>query len=250
MDLSSLLHRRAGRKLGHTIEHHQGLESTNSRAAELLREGAAKDGLVILADRQTAGRGTGGRSWISDNDDGLWFSVVRTRLPACRPLPFLPALALVTWAREQGLEAHLKWPNDLLIDGRKAAGVLLESQGGGYVIGIGLNLNHEAFPEEVADTATSALMADGRRRDRLGVLDDLLDHMEQIEAEHDDLVPAFRDHCRMIGRRVRFRGRDDSGGQVLIRGLDDDGHLVVEDEQGAVDTWVSGSALRFIIEDC
>ncbi len=137
------------------------LGSTNTEAANQARLGAA-EGLCVIARRQTAGRGRRGRSWTSEQDAGLYFSIVlRPKIdPAYLPLITLMAGVVVHDAlNNRGLLPDIKWPNDILVSEKKIAGILAETvetdSGLAVVVGIGINLKANAYPQEVAENATS-----------------------------------------------------------------------------------------------
>jgi BirA family biotin operon repressor/biotin-[acetyl-CoA-carboxylase] ligase len=159
--------------LGRTLECHASIDSTNDRARALLEElGPAAHGAVVFADEQSGGRGRLGRSWHSPGGSGiavslaLWPDLPPEEL-SCVPLA--GSLAVAEAIRSaSGAEASLKWPNDVLLGGRKVAGILVESrfQGdrlAGLVMGIGVNLSQRAtdFPDELRPSATSLFLATG-----------------------------------------------------------------------------------------
>jgi BirA family biotin operon repressor/biotin-[acetyl-CoA-carboxylase] ligase len=137
------------------------LDSTNTEALKQARLGA-EEGLCIVARQQTAGRGRHGRTWVSEADAGLYFSIVlRPKIET----QFLPLITLMTGVAvhdtlgELGIDADIKWVNDLHVDGRKISGILAETtdtpKGLAVVVGIGINIKSSNFPPEIADTATS-----------------------------------------------------------------------------------------------
>ena len=161
--------------LGRILECHEALASTNDRARELLDElGPEANGTVVFAGEQTGGRGRLGRSWQSRRGLGLACSVALwiERSPGgLPPLQLAGSLAALLALRETaGVHGKLKWPNDVLLDGKKVCGVLVESRflgeaPAGLVVGIGVNLLHEVedFPLELRTTATSVFLASRRR---------------------------------------------------------------------------------------
>jgi BirA family biotin operon repressor/biotin-[acetyl-CoA-carboxylase] ligase len=161
--------------LGHILECHDVLTSTNERARRLLDElGPEAHGAVVFADEQTGGRGRQGRSWHSPPGLGLACSVAlwaKNCPGGLQPIQLSGSLATLTaLQRTAGLEGRLKWPNDVLLDGKKVCGVLVESRFLGHspeglVVGIGVNLSHRAedFPPDLRATATSLLLASGRK---------------------------------------------------------------------------------------
>lgn len=154
----------ATRELGRTLHHYETVESTNSKAFELAHEGGFH-GEVIVTEHQTAGKGRRGRAWSSPAGKSLAMSVIlRPEIaPARAPeLTLVAAVALAQTLRDSGVEAKIKWPNDVQIGGRKVAGILTELSADVervhfVVLGIGVNLNAETgdFPPEVAELATS-----------------------------------------------------------------------------------------------
>lgn len=223
------------------------VDSTQSEAFRLAEAGAA-DGTVVVADTQLSGRGRRGRGWHDVPGESVLVSLlVRSRLAAAA-LPQFSFVAAVAVA--EALEAttrltpRLKWPNDVLARGRKVAGILLESRSGGgeapaVVIGIGVNLAQRAFPEELADRATSVLLETGRAPERDAVLEALLESFERWRArlERDGFAAvrdAWRARAETLGRRVRVEGV--TGTAVDIG---EDGALLV-DEGGRVRRVISG----------
>jgi BirA family biotin operon repressor/biotin-[acetyl-CoA-carboxylase] ligase len=217
--------------------------STNADVAEAARAGAA-EGLVVVAERQTAGRGRQGRSWESPARAGLMFSVLLrpspdTPISRYGWLPLLAGVALVEAVRRLGgVDAALKWPNDLLIDGRKCAGILAEAvPDAGVVVGIGLNVTLREHELPVPE-ATSLALAGSACTDRdpllRAVLRELADWYARWRDAHGDpeasgLRQAYRLHCATLGQRVDVTL---PGGTVLsgeASDVDGDGRLVLAD---------------------
>ena len=169
--------------------------STNTELMALARQGAA-EGTVVLAGQQTAGRGRMGRSFQSPAGLGLWMSVLLR--PTCPPERLPPVTALTAAAcagaiREvRGAEVGVKWPNDLVLDGRKLCGILTELESGGeglaLVIGIGLNVSQrrEDFPPELRETAGSLAMLTGREVPREALAGAILAECRRRGALRDD----------------------------------------------------------------
>jgi len=159
----------------------ESLPSTNTELARLASEGAA-EGVAILAEEQTAGRGRLQRAWSSPRGAGLYFSVLLR--PAIAPsdwplITFVAALAVADALREAaGVQTDIKWPNDLLSGERKICGILAEAietpAGRAVVVGIGINLTQNAFPEELAGVATSVSEVTGQQPERETILAALL----------------------------------------------------------------------------
>ena len=146
-----------------TIDHYLSIDSTMTAAA------GRPIGYVVLAEEQTAGQGRHGHSWHSAAGDGIYCSLV---LPQTPLLTLALGLATHTAIFEaSGMVCDLRWPNDLLLGGRKVAGILVQAAGKNAIAGIGINVNHTAFPDEVASLATSIRRAAGRPIYREDILD-------------------------------------------------------------------------------
>lgn len=150
------------------IQHLDTTDSTNSEAMKHARSGAA-EGFCVLARHQTAGRGRQGRTWVSDLDSGLYFSIVLRPKMDTRFLPLITLMAGVAVYETLvglGLKPDIKWVNDLLVNEKKIAGILAEAvetpAGLAVILGIGINLTSKNFPTDIADTATSIEEVTGR----------------------------------------------------------------------------------------
>jgi BirA family transcriptional regulator, biotin operon repressor / biotin---[acetyl-CoA-carboxylase] ligase len=205
-------------RLGTPRVHHRRTDSTNARARELAAAGAPH-GTLVTASEQTAGRGRQGRTWSAPPGRALLMSIVLREWP--RLLPLAAALAVAEVAGEGTM---IKWPNDVLLDGRKVAGILVEgrSQEGWMVLGIGLNvaLRPDDFPPELRETAATL------GRDPAEVepaLDELLGALDGwLSVPHDDVVTAFRARDALAGREVAW-----ADGSGVAEGIDGEGRLLV-----------------------
>lgn len=226
-------------------------ESTNDEAARLARAGA-RHGTVVIAAAQRAGRGRDGRSWASPPGLGLYLSaVVRPPLPLALvpPMTLAIGVGVCEAAREAGADARLKWPNDVLVGGRKLAGVLVESQSQGgrleaVVVGIGVNLGG-ALPAELAARAITLADAAGRELDRARFLGALLGRVERwidryVASGLPTVIAAWTE--RMAPGLVA-RGAAELEGAPLegeVAGLDADGALLLRDAAGRLHRIRSG----------
>jgi BirA family biotin operon repressor/biotin-[acetyl-CoA-carboxylase] ligase len=188
--MASLLSKLRTTILGRSIRLYDQVESTQNVAHELVKEGAP-EGTLVLAEEQLAGRGRMGRKWHSPKGKGIWMSLV---LKPHIPLQFTPQLTLLVAValcrsirQKTSLEVGIKWPNDLLVQGRKISGILLESSADDerlhYVIagiGISVNLTAQDFPEELRSKATSLLIETGREIDRTELICDFLEQLEAL----------------------------------------------------------------------
>lgn len=227
--------------------------STNDSAMQRGRQGAA-GGLVIFAERQTAGRGRFGRAWASASHRGLWFSLL------LRPtLPYSAWPRLTTWAAVSlaatiesslGLPAAIKWPNDIYLTGRKIAGILAESgvdvNGQPFaVVGIGVNVNQTAgdFPPELATKAASLGMVTGRFIDRptlaAHILRELDARLPQLASDFPDMIAEASRRSLLLGRWVQVQS-----GHSIIEGraeeLDPEGQLLLRAADGSLNRLSAG----------
>jgi BirA family transcriptional regulator, biotin operon repressor / biotin---[acetyl-CoA-carboxylase] ligase len=225
------------------------LDSTNRWALDRAREGAA-EGLVVVADHQTAGRGRLDRTWEARPGSSLLVSVVLHASATGTPgevhrAVSAVAVALTRAVREvAGVDAGIKWPNDVVVADRKLAGILAEREGEALVVGLGVNVNWEAFPPELADTATACNLEAGCEIDRDALLDGFL---RELGTALDDPIAterAHRDLLVTLGRRVRVsltRG-DALEGQAV--GLGVLGELEVRTDDGKVHAVTTGDVVH------
>lgn len=214
--------------LGHKHEHHDTLGSTNDRAAQWAREGAPH-GALVTADAQSEGRGRRGRAWHSARGLNVYASLVlRPRSgTALGALGLAVGVGLAEGLA--GVDVRLKWPNDLLVGGRKLGGILCESRWVGQqaevVVGFGINVQQQSFPHELRPIATS--LADlGVARDRAEVLAMLLGSLEPVL---DAFGSAGFESCRaryealssVVGRAVEVEGQ-----RLHVEAFADDGALL------------------------
>ncbi|RZH66782.1 biotin--[acetyl-CoA-carboxylase] ligase [Natrinema altunense] len=224
-----------------SIEYHDSVGSTNDRARELAGEGATD--VAVLANEQTGGRGRLDREWTAPAG-GVWVSVV-TRpaiTPAQAPLYTLAAsVATATAAREAGVDARIKWPNDVVVpagddgDYRKLAGILTEMEGqtdrvDWLVPGIGVNANLDA--DALPEGATS-VRAEAGDVDRRRFVQRLLEGFDRYRRDLEAVVPAWRELALTIGQRVRV---DRPAGEIVGEAIDvtESGALVVETDDERV----------------
>jgi BirA family biotin operon repressor/biotin-[acetyl-CoA-carboxylase] ligase len=242
------------RRFGRHLHWYERVASTNDLAAVLAADGAP-EGTLVVAEAQDRGRGRGPRHWFSPPGLGIYLSLVLRPRTRVRQLPlhtFLAATALTEVLRDQlRLPAEIRWPNDILVGGRKAAGILAEgrSQSDGIrelIIGVGINLHHrqDDFPSELRDHATSLAAAGAAVSEPVRVLAFLLEAWEKWyeKFEREGPQPLLKAWSGFSpesnGARVKVRdGEEIRTGRS--RGVDADGALLIEDERGVV------SAVRF-----
>lgn len=236
--------------MGQSIYFYEETDTTNNRARELALEGAP-EGTLVVAEKQTAGRGRRGKVWESPLGTGIWMSLVLRPqiMPAeASVLTLLCGLATAEAIEvETGLSAGIKWPNDILINGKKAVGILTEmdcemSQVHFVIPGIGINVNTTSFPPEIADIATSLYLECGktvsRRRLVHKVLERLEEHYETFlrTGSFTAMLEDYRKHCITLGKEVHVLGREPffaealditPEGELLVRRADNGKEEVV-----------------------
>lgn len=232
--------------LGRSLRLYDTVESTNQTALGLAASGAAS-GTIVLAEAQVAGRGRMRRAWHSPPRANLYCSILlRPSLPPTLVSTWLCWLPLVTGVgilkaikQVTGIDALLKWPNDILIKTRKVAGILCESSGSGtsgisVVVGIGINvnMNRNEFPDELAGMATSLACEAGRRFSRNTLVATLLNDLESRIGmiTSDTSQPVLQEYaslCATIGREVQVTLATGEILKGLARSLTADGALSV-----------------------
>lgn len=240
-----------GPSIVRAVEWHDVIESTNARAAQLARDGAA-EGQLVLSDVQTAGRGRQGRGWVAPPGTSLMLSLLlrpRVAVDRVSTLPLLVGLAMAE-AVEPFVGRScvmLKWPNDLLVHGGKAAGVLVEGQGGAQdaeplaaVVGVGLNVDWRAVdrPPELAG-ASSLAEAAGTPIDRWRVLAAFIGVLGNRYAAWQDaptaFLSAYEGRCATLNERVRAeRAPQGPALEGRAAGIAADGALEIIDDTGVL----------------
>lgn len=231
------------------LDFHDEIDSTNTRALTIAAEAQGFPTLV-LAERQTAGRGRGDHSWWAGPGSLTLSLLLRTGdyaiQPGHSPLMSLTAGLAVAQAASDFVptgDVRLKWPNDVFINGRKACGILLETasnHSGRMVVGIGLNVNNSArhAPPELQSTATSLCDVTGKELDRTTVLIALLHRLEKCLKllQHDiaELADLWRSRCYLQGRTVQIQpslaGTSSDRVTGVCQSIDDDGALLLQTE--------------------
>jgi len=232
---------------GRIVHWFSSLGSTMTVAARFAREGCAS-GTVIGADEQTAGIGRHGRSWHSEPGAGLYVSVVLRLAVGPDSLPtVMLALGLATQeaiVEVTGLAPDLRWPNDVLLGEKKCAGILAQLEGEAVIAGIGINVNHSSFPEDIAAIATS-LFLNGASASREELLRVLVRAVESwcgvlIKDGPGAICDAFaRESSYTQGRRVLV-DQDNSILEGVTGGLDRSGFLLLRQDNGRVTKIMSG----------
>ncbi|WP_251443534.1 biotin--[acetyl-CoA-carboxylase] ligase [Veillonella intestinalis] len=238
---------------GRNYQYLESVESTNRIGRDLANEGAP-EGTVVVAEEQVAGRGRLDRGWYSPYGKGLWFSIIlRPKfLPIEAPkCTLMAAVALIKAFRRLGLQtAGIKWPNDILVNGRKLVGILTEMNGSmeeiSYIVmGIGINTSStlEEIPDFLKDIATSFAM-EGVEVDRREALNTILEELEmqynKVLAEgFNSTLAEWKELSITLGKQVEVRAPGSTYEGKAID-LDQDGNLMIERADGSVERVVAG----------
>ncbi|MDD2852718.1 MAG: biotin--[acetyl-CoA-carboxylase] ligase [Desulfuromonadaceae bacterium] len=242
-------------KFGRRIEYAKQTLSTNADAFRLAENGAI-EGTVILADAQSEGKGRRGRMWVSPAGVNLYCSIVLR--PAILPheapqLTFLSAVAVARAIRlTTALIPEIKWPNDLLVSGKKVAGLLnemsAETDGINFVIlGIGVNLNMTApqFPQDLRQPASSLLLESGALVDRSQFASTMLRELDQLYTEFQavgfgPVREEWQQYCNANGRRIVVTDSGKECTEGRFAGIDTDGALLLQSDDGVAHRITSG----------
>jgi BirA family biotin operon repressor/biotin-[acetyl-CoA-carboxylase] ligase len=244
-------------EIGHRIVHYFRTDSTNDVALHLATQGAAH-GTVVLAEEQTAGRGRLGRSWYSEKSSGIYTSIILRPPLAPAAAPVLTLLAGVATQQAvsstTGLPVDIRWPNDLLLNGKKVCGILTEMSAEldrlhAVVLGIGLNVNHREMPPELKEIATSLRMEGRKSYSRAQILVALLKELERkyrllLDTGSGAIAQAWAAASTYAkGKRICVRS---GAGEFLATtaGLDASGALRVRREDGREESLVSGEIVE------
>lgn len=249
-------HLRKVRTVGGELHCFATLDSTNSYLKRLGAEGA-RDGTVVIADAQTAGRGRRGRSFSSEGGCGVYLSVLlrpRVELSRLLPLTGLAAVAICRAVeRVAAVEVGIKWTNDLLLGGKKLCGILTELSVDGetgepqyVVLGAGVNVNNARFDGELADIATSLRAYTGQTIDRAALAAAMIEELDALyhallANDTADYLADYRRRCVNIGREAKLLWRE-TNETVQVLGVDDALGLVVRHADGTCETVRSGEA--------
>lgn len=239
--------------MGHKICFLNEVDSTNEEAKRLALAGAPS-GTVVAAEEQLNGKGRRGHQWISPSGQSAYFTILlRPEMEASHAsmLTLVAALAVAKGIEEvSGLHASIKWPNDLVLHGKKICGILTEmSTDMEYinyvVIGIGININTPSFAKEINDIATSLMIEAEHEISRAGIIAKVIEAMEhcyEIFMETQDmtgLMSEYNSRLVNVGREVKIVKKDSEMVRKAV-GIDDAGGLIVEDETGTRQIIISG----------
>ena len=229
--------------LGQQIEYYTQLKSTNEESWELSNDGA-KSGTVVITDNQFEGKGRNGRNWLATPNKSLSFSILIEKIipvKLCGWIPIITALAIERALSHFQIQISLKWPNDILLNGKKMGGVLIESKIKGtlvnkLIIGIGLNINEskDELDPSIASLATSLHIYSRKNFQRERILAEILNEMEPIiegfPENMDMILESWTANCNHIDKKIQFH----NGSYVIsgiFKGLGKNGSAILKTNQ-------------------
>ena len=239
--------------IGRNLHSFGSLASTNIQAKKIAKE--SPEGTVVVSEGQTSGKGRLGRSWVSPKGKGIWMSMVLKPKVEARKVASisLVAAAAVSMAlKDLGIESGIKWPNDILVDGKKVAGILSEASFQGslvdyVVLGIGINVNLEEddFPETLKEKASSLKIIEGQDINKVKLLALVLNHFEKLyqsfmlEGNLSKTIKIVRERSVLKDKQVKILGTS-SEKTARVLGIDGEGRLVVKYEDGSAENLAYG----------
>ncbi|WP_188496676.1 biotin--[acetyl-CoA-carboxylase] ligase [Pullulanibacillus pueri] len=237
------------RYFGKVIDFHEVVPSTQKIAHHLAEDGATH-GTLVLADEQAGGRGRLGRVWHSPKGTGIWMSLILKPDLTINRIPQLTLLAAVAIVRSikkvSDVDCSIKWPNDILFEGKKLVGILTELQSEmenvrAVIIGMGINVNIEwaDMPAEIRDIATSLKIITGKTQSRVMLIQTIMTELEKLydlylNEGFEVIKPMWETYALSIGKVIRARTMQGEVLQGVAKGINNDGVLLLEDDQGVV----------------
>lgn len=239
--------------IGLPVKYCEEIDSTNNQVRRMAEEGAP-EGILVVAESQNSGKGRRGRVWKSPAGSGIWMSFLLK--PQIRPeyasrLTLVAAMAVSAGIEEvTGLTSQIKWPNDLVLSGKKICGILTEMSTDldtirYIIVGIGINVNTSSFPEEIRETATSLYLESGRKWKRSELIAAIMKHIERyyeiflrtaelsnLKEEYEKKLANLNQHVKVLSPGHEFCG--------ICRGITNGGELLVEREDGTIAQVMSG----------
>ncbi|NLK43342.1 MAG: biotin--[acetyl-CoA-carboxylase] ligase [Tissierellia bacterium] len=239
--------------IGRNIHYFDSIDSTNKKAKEIALD--EEEGTVLISEEQTDGKGRMGRDWVSPKGKGIWMTIILK--PNIEPmkvpkLTLLGAAAVHKALDKMGIKTQIKWPNDILIAGKKICGILTEMSGElsmiNYIImGIGINVNLDEgdIPEELKDKASSLKISTGEEINRKELTANILNELEKLyisfkeEDNMDEVLKICRENSILLGEEVKIiRGNDIRLGKAID--IKEDGELLVKFEGDNIESIISG----------
>lgn len=228
------------KKIGSQIIHFESIDSTNNYAKKEAEK--LSDGAVVISEEQVMGRGRRGRNWSSPKSTGVWMSLVlkpNISLYEGVKMTQIAAAAVCKSIREiTKLDALIKWPNDIVINGKKVCGILTEMVGelnevNFIIVGIGINVNTVSFPQDLEDRGTSFLIEGGKKMDRRELVVSILENFEELyfsylkDLDLIDSLAIIKENSAILGKNIRIiQGKQENYAKAMD--INDDGFLIVK----------------------
>lgn len=241
IDKEKILSKLNTKFIGRNIISFETIDSSNT-FAKTLSDAEAKNGTLIITEEQTGGRGRFNRKWESQKEKNLTFSIVLKPEYELHQIGLLPLLTASAVAKaiesSTNLQVECKWPNDILINEKKTCGILIESTSTNklnrIVVGIGLNVNQDLFPDEIKSTATSLKIELGKTIDRAILLVEILKQFEDMYSQFvqhvtNEYLAGWKNRCRMFGKEISVSYFEKQIHGKALR-IDSDGSLILESE--------------------
>lgn len=237
--------------MGKQIEYYEEIDSTNTRAKEWSKNGAI-EGSLVIAEKQTQGKGRMGKAWESPKQEGIWMSfILKPQITADKipQITIIAGLAMCKAIREvTHLEAGIKWPNDLVVNNKKVCGILCEMVKGyedlSVIVGVGVNVNSKKFPDDLP-YASSLYLEGNTIYKRETIIKCFLEHFEKeylIYSETlslEKMILDYKNCCINLNKQVRIlEGKKEFIG--IVRDIDTEARLIVEKEDSSKQTILSG----------
>lgn len=239
--------------IGRKLHYFGSLPSTNIEARKIAKE--SPEGTIVLSEGQTSGKGRLGRSWVSPKGKGIWMSMIlkpNVEAKKVASISLVAAAAVSVALKDIGIESGIKWPNDILVDGKKVAGILSEASFQGnnvdyVVVGIGINVNLEEddFPETLKEKASSLKIIEGQDINKVKLLALVLNHFEKlyqsfmVGGDLSETIEIVREGSVLKDKQVKILGTS-SEKTARVQGIDGEGKLVVKYENGSVENLAYG----------
>ncbi len=252
-EINSLLRTKV---LGHPLYYMDEVPSTNSLALDAARQGA-KHGTVFAADYQTSGRGRQGRTWNADAGLNLTFSIILDLPISSRRIGLLPLAACVGVADAiteviAFQKPTLKWPNDILLNGKKVCGMLMQTVGSALtplILGIGINVNQTVFPKELDESVISLMLATGQLIDRATLMASILLNLERnlevLITDPSAIRKSYTNDLAWVGKPCRVVGSGEEISGILM-GIEESGALILETSIGYRTVYAGNVSLRMV----
>lgn len=236
--------------IGHNIMHFQTIDSTNDYAKKIASE--EKEGTVIISEEQSKGKGRLGRQWYSKSHEGIWMSIVLKPNIMPYKAPFITLIAgasIVKALNDLEVKTLIKWPNDIILNGKKISGILTELSAeiervNHIVLGMGINVKTMEFSQEICDIATS-LYKENYKVSRVDIVRNILSEFERLYIDYvnndskEETLNICRQYSAIIGKDIYILNADNKE-QVKCLDINEDGNLIVEKQDKSTREIMSG----------